>query len=145
MERIREHCELIGAVAQRSEGMLICLLIKWSTFAVLAGHSSSVSALAAIALPGTEEGGVNFLVLTGGSDGSVHSWQISDSGAGQYFLGSFSARILGELSLADSGSILAVLLQKFDLKGKLPLDMALSFLPSSQSQPLRLLVLASMF
>lgn len=98
--------------------------VQWSLYAVLAGHSSSVSALTALELPG-EKSVDSFLVLTGGSDGVIQSWRVAPAGPGE----SYRVR---SVETATDGSD-SVLLQKFDLKGKIPLDLALTYLPSSQS------------
>ncbi|BGP16559.1 Elongator subunit elp2 [Rhodosporidiobolus nylandii] len=77
---------------------------EWEPLAVLPGHSGSVASVDALELK--EDGGL--LVLTGGSDSKVHVWRVSAAGE-------------------------AELVQKVDLKGKIPLELALCYLPSSSS------------
>lgn len=57
---------------------LMDLFAQWSVYAVLTGHTQSISALATMELPGGVEG--ELLVLTGGSDGVVHSWSVAPAG-----------------------------------------------------------------
>ncbi|KPV74938.1 uncharacterized protein RHOBADRAFT_44457 [Rhodotorula graminis WP1] len=81
---------------------------QWTTLAVLpAAHSGSVSAVEAVEI--LRDGGEKeYLVLTGGSDGVVKVWTVS---------------LEGKASLA----------QTISLKGKIPLALALTNLPSSSS------------
>lgn len=65
-------------------------------------------------------------MLTGGSDGSIQCWRISAAGSGE--LGC----LLASASADDSN--VAELVQKIELKGKLPLELALSYLPASESE-----------
>ncbi|GAA6000085.1 hypothetical protein JCM10207_006046 [Rhodosporidiobolus poonsookiae] len=81
---------------------------KWSTLAVLSGHTGSVASVAALELPEESGAAGKLLVFTGGSDSVIQVWEVSLDGA-------------------------AELKQKIDLKGKIPLEIALSYLPSSSS------------
>ncbi|GAA6063331.1 hypothetical protein JCM10212_003917 [Sporobolomyces blumeae] len=74
---------------------------KWTTLASLSGHSGSVSAVEAIHLA---DG--TYLVVTGGSDSTIRVWLVRQDGT------------------ADQ-------VQTIDCKGKIPLELALSYLPSS--------------
>ncbi|GAA5904082.1 hypothetical protein JCM6882_003820 [Rhodosporidiobolus microsporus] len=78
---------------------------QWSTLAVLSGHTGSVASIEVLELP-SESGEGELLVVSGGSDSLLQAWRISVAGA-------------------------AELVQKVDLKGKIPLEIALSYLPSS--------------
>ncbi|GAA5820497.1 hypothetical protein JCM11251_003017 [Rhodosporidiobolus azoricus] len=78
---------------------------QWSTLAVLTGHTGSVSSIEALELP-SDDGERDLIVLSGGSDSLLQVWKVSLAGAVE-------------------------LVQKFDLKGKIPLELALSYLPSS--------------
>ncbi|GAA5872808.1 hypothetical protein JCM8547_005709 [Rhodosporidiobolus lusitaniae] len=77
---------------------------EWSTLAVLPGHSGSVASVEALELE--QEG--ELLVLTGGSDAVIQVWKVSAAGTTE-------------------------LTQKVDLKDKIPLQIALVYLPSSSS------------
>ncbi|GAA5981676.1 hypothetical protein JCM11641_004211 [Rhodosporidiobolus odoratus] len=81
---------------------------EFTTVAVLPGHSGSVSAVEVLEAPERIEADKSLLVLTGGSDSLVQVWKVSSRGE-------------------------AELIQKLDLKGKIPLEMALCYLPSSSS------------
>ncbi|KAM0747952.1 WD40 repeat-like protein [Meredithblackwellia eburnea MCA 4105] len=78
---------------------------NWSMYASLPGHSQSVSALASIELRGEEKG--SYVVATGASDGKLLIWKVSPAGP--------------------------ALLQTLTLKGKLPLELEFSYLPSSDN------------
>ncbi|ORY89477.1 WD40-repeat-containing domain protein [Leucosporidium creatinivorum] len=80
---------------------------QWTTSAVLTGHTQSISALAILELPQGQGQQTDLLVLSGGSEGAIQAWRVSAAGA--------------------------ELLQKIDLKGKIPLEMAMSLLPDSSS------------
>ncbi|GAA5979745.1 hypothetical protein JCM5350_002033 [Sporobolomyces pararoseus] len=82
----------------------------WKELASLKeGHSGSVSTIEALALP--EEAGKQkqYLVLTGGSDATIN------------------------VSLVDTTTSQVEQVQKIDCRGKIPLEMALSYLPDSKS------------
>jgi WD40 repeat protein len=53
---------------------------EWSVYAVLQGHSQSISCLASI--PVDDE---SILVVTGGSEGALHVWKVNASGSGSSF------------------------------------------------------------
>jgi elongator complex protein 2 len=77
------------------------------TFRAHPGHS--VSALAVSPATPTQGGGaLNNHVFTGGSDGAVKLWRIEGKKAGE--------------------------VQRMDLRGKLPLDMEVAYLPGSQGE-----------
>jgi hypothetical protein len=57
---------------------------EWSLHALLPGHSQSVSALALLELPSVSGQDAGFIVVTGSSDGTLHSWIIAASGPGQF-------------------------------------------------------------
>ncbi|KAM0791282.1 hypothetical protein ACM66B_005756 [Microbotryomycetes sp. NB124-2] len=80
---------------------------KWTRHAVLTGHSNSVSAIAMIELPTSNHQQPHLLVVTGASEATAQAWHVTNSGA--------------------------ELVQRFKTGGKYPLDMALSYLPNSQS------------
>ncbi|GAA6028373.1 hypothetical protein JCM8097_007000 [Rhodosporidiobolus ruineniae] len=80
---------------------------EWTTLAILSGHTGSVASVEALEVE-SDASEVELLVLTGGSDSVVQVWRVSAA---------------GEVEL----------LQKLELKGKIPLEMALSYLPASSS------------
>ncbi|GAA5950694.1 hypothetical protein JCM21900_000482 [Sporobolomyces salmonicolor] len=80
---------------------------EWTTVATLSGHAGSISSVEALRLP-SDGGEGRLLVLTGGSDAVIQVWVVTASGA------------------AESA-------QKIDCKGKIPLELALSYLPASSS------------
>jgi WD40 repeat protein len=57
--------------------------LQWWIFAVLSGHSGSVSSVDAIELE-SEGGEKELLVLTGGSDSFVQVWRVSSAGNGSF-------------------------------------------------------------
>lgn len=65
------------------ELQLIFSMAQWSTYAVLTGHSQSISALAALELPAEGEE-KDYVVLTGSSDGCIQCWRISAGGSGAF-------------------------------------------------------------
>ncbi|WVF71999.1 hypothetical protein IAT40_006810 [Kwoniella sp. CBS 6097] len=71
-------------------------------------HAGSISALGVTT---TNEGVLGDLVITGGSDGTLRFWRIGGGGGGQG----------------------AKEVQKIDLKGKLPLDVEMGYLPGSKA------------
>ncbi|CEQ39450.1 SPOSA6832_00976, partial [Sporobolomyces salmonicolor] len=81
---------------------------EWTTVATLSGHAGSISSVEALRLP-SDGGEGRLLVLTGGSDAVIQVWVVTASGA------------------AESA-------QKIDCKGKIPLELALSYLPASSSE-----------
>ena len=62
------------------------LALQWSTCAVLTGHSQSVSALALMELPESQEQQTHILVVSGGSEGGIQTWSLAPSGPGQSFV-----------------------------------------------------------
>jgi elongator complex protein 2 len=88
---------------------------SFSLAASFKGHSQSVSALAV--LPRSEDGAVQPLLVTGGSDGLVKVWDVS--------------------ALQGKAGKQPELLQTIDFGGKLPLELALSRLPGSRGESCR--------
>ncbi|GAA6001452.1 Elongator subunit ELP2 [Rhodotorula paludigena] len=80
---------------------------KWTTLALLTGHSGSISAVEAVEIEGVSSE-KRYLVFTGGSDATLRVWTVSTSGEIQ-------------------------LIQTVALNGKIPLSLAITFLPSSSS------------
>ncbi|KAK4054542.1 Elongator subunit elp2 [Microbotryomycetes sp. JL201] len=87
---------------------------QWTRHAILKGHTNSVSAIAMLEMQSSSSSSssssnqqLDLLVVTGASDATAQAWHVTRSGA--------------------------ELVQQFKTGGRYPLDMALSYLPSSHS------------
>ena len=103
-------------------------MTQWTTFAVLKGHSQSVSAVALLRIPNSRD----FLLVSGGSEGFLQSWRIGGEEPGASLLARAKPGTAASRADARKPSC-AELLQRIDLTGKIPLELSLCLLPDSTS------------